>query len=35
MFSPTMRILDRVSVSLFLVLGCLPMLAVAVSASIH
>ena len=35
MFSPAMKFLDRASVSLFLGLGFLPMLAVAVSASIH
>jgi len=35
MFSAAMRAFDRASLTLFIVLGALPMLAVAVNASIH
>lgn len=35
MFSPAMKAFDRATRTLFVLLGALPMLAVAVSASIH
>ena len=35
MFSAAIRAFDRASLSFFILLGALPMLAVAVNASIH
>jgi hypothetical protein len=35
MFSPVMKVFDRLALSVFMMLAVTPMLAIAVSASIH